>query len=201
MADIFTLIQNAPDPVIRTVLAGLCSDREIGHEAYKMFGKIARASRTDIKRKLPPATLFICLNCKEAYSEAENASDACYYHNGNLEIDYDNDVWADHPDEVEMDTPDMRQDCPEGFVWDCCDGAADAPGCTRSWHQQGGAKRARFDPQPAVIHISSDGDEDSSGEDDDDTVTDESEEGEEAEEEEEEEEDGKEEAEDDSHLP
>lgn len=83
MADIFTLIQNAPDHVVRTIFAGLCSDHAIEYEAYKLFAKIARASRAGMKRKLPPAVLFICLNCKEAYSEAENASDACYYHDGN----------------------------------------------------------------------------------------------------------------------
>lgn len=120
---------------------------------------------------------------------------------GNLELDRDNGVWTDYPAYMEMNTPETRRDNPEGFTWECCDRPADAPGCTPSWHQQGGAKRARLDIQPPVVHISSDEDDGSSGEDDgddDETVTDESEEEEEAEGEKAK---GEGEAEDDGHTP
>jgi hypothetical protein len=81
--------------------------------------------------------------------ELEQLADArilsCCVDLGRLEIDYESEAWADC-DEI-YDSEDMREDLPEGFKWDCCEGRADAFGCTRSIHKQGGSKIARHESQ------------------------------------------------------
>ncbi|KAL2017188.1 hypothetical protein VTK56DRAFT_2508 [Thermocarpiscus australiensis] len=155
MADIFACIQEPPDQVVRTVLAGLCADDSISWKAAKLFVRIARASTTSRKRKLPPREVFICLRCQQAYSEAENASDACLYHPGDLLLDYESEAWVGCVGDEVRDDEDARRDNPEGFPWTCCEKSGCERGCTRDWHQQGGSKRARLDlgrprPSPAV---------------------------------------------------
>ena len=55
----------------------------------------------------------------------------------NLEVDYAADVWADHDENCHgtIDTDEMREVNPEGFVWDCCDKPGDEEGCQRGRHQ------------------------------------------------------------------
>jgi hypothetical protein len=56
-------------------------------------------------------------------------------------INYENDeAWVDCDPEMIYDSPDMREENPEGFMWTCCDAAWDTVGCKASLHQQGGAK-------------------------------------------------------------
>lgn len=66
-----------------------------------------------------------------------NPSDACKYHEGELEIDRDSDAWYDW-DESCNGTIDHRlvEDHPEEFVWNFCDEDGTAPGCQASRHRQ-----------------------------------------------------------------
>ena len=45
-----------------------------------------------------------------------------WFHPGDLEVDYDGDVWADHDEDChgEIDTNTNRREIPEGFKWTCC---------------------------------------------------------------------------------
>jgi hypothetical protein len=79
---IFARIQNATDHELRTVLAGLCADETTRKEAVKMFSRLEKTARALEGSNQPSTTVYICLNCKEAYIEAQNAADACYYHSG-----------------------------------------------------------------------------------------------------------------------
>lgn len=79
---IFARIQNATDHELRTVLAGLCEDKTTRKEAAKMFSELENAARALEEGNQPSTPLYICLNCKEAYSDVHNAPDACHYHSG-----------------------------------------------------------------------------------------------------------------------
>jgi hypothetical protein len=44
------------------------------------------------------------------------------HHPGELEVDYEGDVWADHDERCHgpIDTKTNRRENPDGFVWSCC---------------------------------------------------------------------------------
>ncbi|KAI4694380.1 hypothetical protein J4E81_006597 [Alternaria sp. BMP 2799] len=62
-----------------------------------------------------------------------------------LEIYNDEDFWTDHDEDChgEIDTEEMREEYPEGFVWSCCKGYGDAKGCRTDPHEPRSAKRSR----------------------------------------------------------
>ena len=64
---------------------------------------------------------------------------------GELEIYNDEDFWTDHDEDChgEIDTEEMREEYPEGFVWSCCKGYGDAKGCRTDPHEPRSAKRSR----------------------------------------------------------
>jgi hypothetical protein len=66
---------------------------------------------------------------------------------GSQEVDEDGDFWADHDERCHgtIDTDEMREQYPEGFVWDCCDEPGDAIGCRVSRHRPDRMKRVRKD--------------------------------------------------------
>lgn len=120
------------------------------------------------KRKLAP-TLSICVQCGQAFYEG--TTDRCRYHDGTkwqragcrslptrifevhqdkltpglgeLEPDYDGDFWADHDERCHgvIDTDTMREDFPDGFVWDCCNRLGSEPGCQKGYHESNPEKK------------------------------------------------------------
>jgi len=64
---------------------------------------------------------------------------------GELEVDYDADIWADHDENCHgtIDTDSMRAEYPEGFVWTCCDKPGDEAGCTWGRHEADPTKSRR----------------------------------------------------------
>lgn len=61
---------------------------------------------------------------------------------GELEPDYEADVWADHDENCHgiIDSEAMRMEVPEGFVWDCCNKLGHRPGCTIDKHDVYGTR-------------------------------------------------------------
>ncbi|EAT80976.1 hypothetical protein HBH56_164350 [Parastagonospora nodorum] len=88
----------------------------------------------------------ICEQCNEEYDVLHNNKKSCQWHEGEQEVDWDGDFWADHDERCHgtIDTPEMRKEHPEGFVWDCCDEPGDAAGCKTSRHRPNRAKRVRI---------------------------------------------------------
>jgi hypothetical protein len=106
----------------------------------------------------------VCINCRKDYDVTSNCRLACVSHQGklpihqicpvvrqplieslllttagptgDLEVDWEGGFWDDHDEECHgrIDTDDMRRECPDGFVWNCCDRKADNRGCTMSAH-------------------------------------------------------------------
>jgi hypothetical protein len=56
---------------------------------------------------------------------------------GNLDVDDSEDFWADHDEDChgEIDTPEMREEMPDGFRWSCCSNLGGSKGCTKGKHQ------------------------------------------------------------------
>ena len=94
-----------------------------------------------------------CGRCPESYDGNNNEGLECFYHTGthrrlswsslssnsvigSKEVDPDADTWRDHdedchgPYENFIDDPDYAT----GFVWDCCNGWGDEPGCQEGNH-------------------------------------------------------------------
>lgn len=89
-----------------------------------------------------------CVNCYELFdvqAEVEDddtdasSEDECCYHPGYLEVNDDDDFWADHDEDCHgtIDTDWMRHEFPNGFLWDCCDQPGDAKGCETGPPEQG----------------------------------------------------------------
>ena len=76
----------------------------------------------------------------------ENDDKACRYHPEELERIDDPDVWVDMDDwpEDAVDWESFKEDVPEGFRYECCDGDANAPPCEIRRHFNW-----ELDPDPA----------------------------------------------------
>lgn len=75
----------------------------------------------------------------DSVTEPNGPSGDCVYHDGYLNVDDEEDQWADHDEDCHgtIDSMELRKEYPEKYVWDCCDDIGNVPGCKRNWHQQG----------------------------------------------------------------
>lgn len=74
---------------------------------------------------------FVISSSSDDDSEGEDEEDEeDRHHPGHLMVDHDN--WEDHDERCHgvIDSNALRREYPENYVWDCCDQAGDAPGCT-----------------------------------------------------------------------
>lgn len=76
------------------------------------------------RRKRPASepdqlNMQLCIQCKHAFTPADNSSQACFYHDGELDIIEDHDFWADWGMSASRPrgTPDNQEDHPEAFAW------------------------------------------------------------------------------------
>ena len=79
------VITSCPDEVARTVLIALCDDKIIRMKAISYINKLQRPATgtagTAGKRKASDE-LRICIQCQEPFTDAENSSKACRWHDG-----------------------------------------------------------------------------------------------------------------------
>jgi hypothetical protein len=67
----------------------------------------------------------------------ENDTKSCVYHPGGVVIDNEGEHWWDLGEDCHgdiwslMDDPDHA----DGFMWSCCEGPLDNPGCNKRWHE------------------------------------------------------------------
>ncbi|KAM6537641.1 hypothetical protein FALCPG4_003552 [Fusarium falciforme] len=129
---------NAPESQIRSVLRALCSDRTVQRHALEHFDALKEGSSGGGGQKRKAAgELLICVQCDQPFTEEENDKKACWYHWGELEVDYDGDFWADHDERCHgtIDTDEMREEFPDGFTWNCCDNTGSEKGCVTGRHE------------------------------------------------------------------
>lgn len=82
---IFQRIQNASENEVRQILVGLCSDGQVRKDANDLFNKLAPGHGIYRVREngVTPAQ-YICITCRNVYTDEENSSRACRYHPGEL---------------------------------------------------------------------------------------------------------------------
>lgn len=61
----------------------------------------------------------LCIQCKHAFTPADNSDKACFYHDGELELLEDHALWADWDEAVggPHDSLENQEDHPEAFAW------------------------------------------------------------------------------------
>ncbi|KAM7194469.1 hypothetical protein V8F20_007995 [Naviculisporaceae sp. PSN 640] len=100
-----------------------------------------QASTLGVQQTRPgPKTLpegkKICVKCKEEYWEDKNWPRSCWFHDGYLDLNPLHEVWKnmDYDDESEIDTEEMREEVPEGFLYECCGETGLSKGCKWGTH-------------------------------------------------------------------
>ncbi|KAF2622643.1 hypothetical protein BU25DRAFT_351820 [Macroventuria anomochaeta] len=86
-----------------------------------------------------------CVQCEKEYDVTQNGPRSCQWHDGDDEVDEEQDFWADHDEDChgEIDTPEMRKLFPEGFRWTCCNKLGNDKGCKITPHRPDRSKRVR----------------------------------------------------------
>jgi hypothetical protein len=78
-----------------------------------------------------------CKNCEQDFDVTENFSEACNYHDGVLEVDYEHETWIDWDENAHGHIDErLEKEYPEGFMWECCEEDGKARGCQTGWHQK-----------------------------------------------------------------
>ncbi|KAI0181839.1 hypothetical protein GGR52DRAFT_526508 [Hypoxylon sp. FL1284] len=150
-------LAKAPDNVLRAVLMALCADPDTNLKATAYLEKITSKANSDVsespdaseskpRKRKATEDVRICTQCQEPFYDDENNAQACQFHDGNLEVDDEGDFWADHDENCHgvIDTEGMREDYPEGFIWDCCGEDGTTDGCARGYHTTAGTHKGRY---------------------------------------------------------
>ncbi|KAK4082343.1 uncharacterized protein Triagg1_2155 [Trichoderma aggressivum f. europaeum] len=126
MAGDIELINSLTAEQARAILIFLSHNRSVADKV----SKYARDMKIHARVKA------ICVQCNSTFDPSDTAKN-CFYHNGELEANYDDDFWADHDEDCHgtIDTDEMREEFPEGFIWNCCDKSGDELGCRWGRHQ------------------------------------------------------------------
>ncbi|EME80081.1 uncharacterized protein MYCFIDRAFT_77864, partial [Pseudocercospora fijiensis CIRAD86] len=125
-------ISTAPETKIRALLQHIVSEIPAAN-AIASRKLLASTTTTGVKRKAYEK----CKNCGDDYDVSQNYKGACFYHEGEKELDNAGDFWADHDSDCHGD-PESFVDDPnmeEGFIWSCCEQSGSADGCVISKHQ------------------------------------------------------------------
>ncbi|KAF4436083.1 hypothetical protein F53441_13331 [Fusarium austroafricanum] len=136
----------APEHQVRSVLLALLDDPVVRHRALNHYHTLKAADNpaTGLKRKAMN-DLFVCVQCDQAFTQEDNTETSCRYHPGDLDVDDEEDFWADHDEDChgEINTVEMREEMPDGFRWSCCRKLGGRKGCTKGKHEADSAKSNR----------------------------------------------------------
>ncbi|KAK3346010.1 hypothetical protein B0T25DRAFT_267100 [Lasiosphaeria hispida] len=172
-------ISFATDNTVRAILTALCDDEDVRTKAYKFLGMlepeaIVAAKNNGVARKRKATLIWsICVQCERPFNEEAKQEKTCHYHNGELELDEESSIWADHDvgTHGDPDCDHYRKECPEGFFWSCCEKNNLEPGCKLGYHQSDPAKNKRHkddDTEPEGGEDEEEGDTEEDDEDADD---------------------------------
>ncbi|KAH7384146.1 hypothetical protein DE146DRAFT_739771 [Phaeosphaeria sp. MPI-PUGE-AT-0046c] len=110
------------------------------------LNRVTNLARPSVTRKRKSVQRFeTCMQCTEEYDTTNNPKDACVWHSGRTEPDFDGDFWADHDENCHgiIDSDFCREEYPEGFRWSCCDKLGDQEGCMIDVHRPQTAKKVK----------------------------------------------------------
>ncbi|KAF5990222.1 hypothetical protein FBULB1_154 [Fusarium bulbicola] len=132
------MVHLAPEQHVRAILLALLDDRSVKARALNHYRALKAADNpvTGLKRKAMN-DLFVCVQCDQAFSHQDNTETSCRYLPGELVVDDTEDCHG------EIDTPEMREEMPDGFRWTCCDKLGGRKGCTKGKRQADPAKSRR----------------------------------------------------------
>ncbi|KAI9773735.1 MAG: hypothetical protein M1835_006115 [Candelina submexicana] len=87
-----------------------------------------------------------CSTCGEEFDMNNNNKRACVYHLEESQPNYNSDWWADHDEDChgDVDSAEMREQCPEGFTYPCCGQVGTDEGCIKKLHVEKPGKRVRY---------------------------------------------------------
>ncbi|EPS43968.1 hypothetical protein H072_2034 [Dactylellina haptotyla CBS 200.50] len=148
MADIYEVIRTAPEQHVRTILRLLCDNnfgvKSKAQELHSTIVALQENGSGDSKKRTRDAEVLFCLKCRDCYVEEDNDDEACAYHPGEFEADYDG-FFADHDEMTHglIDDEDMFEEYPEGYTMSCCQKRGNEEGCDIGRHINGGSQRAR----------------------------------------------------------
>lgn len=144
-------VKSLSDAHARAILLFLSRDAAVFQKMESFTEELER-----LRDMYPKSRSAICLQCDSAFILTKNGKRGCTFHNGKLFLccvtmngcayiikckgvlnpDYESDIWADHDEDCHgpIDTVEMRRDCPDGFVWSCCEKTGPEEGCTEGYH-------------------------------------------------------------------
>lgn len=134
---------------VRKVLREICTESPAAFDLAcgKLLIQDDQRAGSSTKRKREPAQrrYETCMQCKAEYDTTHNPKDACRWHEGETEPDFDGDFWTDHDEDIHgiIDSDFCRKEYPEGFMWNCCGKPGDAKGCMVDVHRPQTAKKAK----------------------------------------------------------
>ncbi|OAG03085.1 uncharacterized protein CC84DRAFT_1219992 [Paraphaeosphaeria sporulosa] len=173
-SELLGAIQAATPDRLREVLTALCLEQRATFTATYQKLLVDESQQLDVgdseddasasEAELPPKRRFpmpegpapqlgnkrkryeVCKQCDKEYDSLVNTKTSCIYHDGELEVDWEGDIWADHDERCHgtINTEAMRKEYPEGFLWSCCDRFGDKTGCRKGPHRPQEAKRRRY---------------------------------------------------------
>ncbi|KAK4167709.1 hypothetical protein QBC43DRAFT_362523 [Cladorrhinum sp. PSN259] len=138
-------ILNATNDDLRATVRAICTDdSDVRDRLAKYLHRIQNPTPQDIPKSTTdtppedPSDLFVCGQCDKTFLETKNHETACVYHPGELEVNEDDDAWADlweNDHRGDPDDPQMQKDYPEGYKFVCCEEPGDHPGCKTGRHK------------------------------------------------------------------
>ena len=83
-------IVNTSDHFAHVVLIALCEDPEVLRKASPLVAQLEQrlphSALNGTKRKADDSPLFVCTQCDQVFTEAENGPQACAFHEGNFPL-------------------------------------------------------------------------------------------------------------------
>ncbi|KAL2846149.1 hypothetical protein BJY01DRAFT_213508 [Aspergillus pseudoustus] len=104
------------------------------HEDHDPPSSVTAAAPSHLKRQI--SRYARCENCGKEFDVTTNTSKSCTYHPKDCEPTEEMYVDMYDGDDFEVDSPEMREDFPEHFMFWCCQSTLkDNPeGCKIGWH-------------------------------------------------------------------
>ncbi|KAH8778072.1 hypothetical protein BGZ57DRAFT_347927 [Hyaloscypha finlandica] len=83
------------------------------------------------------ATVNEIRNCGRRFDVYDNEAKSCLHHPRGVDIDNEGEHWCDWDEDCHGDIWSLRDDPDhaDGFMWSCCEGPLDDPGCQRRRHE------------------------------------------------------------------
>ncbi|GAW16412.1 hypothetical protein ANO14919_058380 [Xylariales sp. No.14919] len=149
-------IDNADENILRTVLKSMCQNSETcrkeamgrlvvsrKHEIIELSDSDNEETQEKPKKKQRVEAIQsryeTCATCKKAYDVTLNNDTACQTHEGLLDIDADyfpddDEIQYGVGGSIDIETDWRREQCPEGFVWECCEERLNGKACVIQSH-------------------------------------------------------------------